>query len=89
MKVATLFILSVGKNQLQSSWSLGILMAVFSLHQPRGIPPRAESVLNGSSLSSSNGRKIPQFDLHITRNSPADIKVNLYLSHFISRLNIT
>ena len=52
-------------------------------------PPRAGSELYGSSLSSLNSGKIPQFYRYSTRNSPADIKVKLYLSHFISRSNIT
>ena len=45
-------------------------------------PPQAESLLNGSSLSSSNGRKIPQFNGHITHNSPSDMKLKLYLNLF-------
>ena len=52
-------------------------------------PPRAGSGLHGSSFSSSNSGNIPQFYRYSTRNSPADIKVKLYLSHFISRSNIT
>ena len=52
-------------------------------------PPRAGSELYGSSLSSLNSGKIPQFYRYSTRNSPADIKVKLYLSRFISRSNIT
>ena len=52
-------------------------------------PPRAGSGLHGSSLSSSNSGKIPQFYRYSTRNSPADIKVKLYLSRFISRSSIT